>query len=227
MTCRTILQWPDKQLSEKSVPVGSEITSDDLSDIQDVVDTLKASFGVGLAAPQVGIKKRILAISPEAAQIENPYPQEAFPDHFVVVDPELSLTGNEFTWNEACLSVPFMSAPVKRKPMVNLKFTNLSGERVSLDLRMPLSGIVQHEADHLDGILFIDRAGKFFKDKLIKKLKKESRILKKRAEKERQQIILETQGQAALRKYLSKKSGTKKTEKKKSRKQFGRNKKRR
>ena len=227
MTCRTILQWPDKQLSQKSAPVGGEITSDDLSDIQDVIDTLRASFGVGLAAPQVGIKKRILAISPEAAQIENPYPQEAFPDHFVVVDPELNLSGNEFTWNEACLSVPFMSAPVRRKPMVNLEFTNLAGERVSLDLRMPLSGIVQHEADHLDGILFIDRAGKFFKDKLVKKLKKETRILKKTAEKERQQIILETQGQAALRKYLSKKPGTKKPAKKKSGKQFGRNKKRR
>ncbi len=226
MTCRTILQWPDKQLSELSTPVG-DITEDVLSDITDVIDTLRASFGVGLAAPQVGIKKRILAIDPAVAQIENPYPQEEFPEHLVIIDPELELAGNEFTWNEACLSVPFLSAAVKRKPLASLKFTNLKGERVELNLTMPLSGIIQHEADHLDGILFIDRAGRFVKERLVKKLKKESRIRKREEEASRRQLILELQGQAGLRKYLAKKSNTKKPSKKKNSKKFGRNKKRR
>ena len=227
MTCRTILQWPNKELSEISLPVGDVITEDILSNITDVIDTLKASFGVGLAAPQVGIKKRILAIDPSVAQIDNPYPQEEFPDHFVVIDPELELSGNEFTWNEACLSVPFLSAAVKRKPLALLKFTNLKGERVELNVTMPLSGIIQHENDHLDGVLFIDRAGRYVKDRLVKKLKKEARIRKKEDEAARRQIILETQGPAGLRKYLSNKSNTKKAPKRKNSKKFGRNKKRR
>ena len=227
MTCRTILQWPDKQLSEISSPIGDSITEDVLSDITDVIDTLRASFGVGLAAPQVGIKKRILAIDPSVAQIENPYPQEEFPDHFVVIDPELELTGNEFTWNEACLSVPFLSAAVKRKPLALLKFTNLKGERVELNLTMPLSGIIQHENDHLDGILFIDRAGRFVKEKLVKKMNKEARQRKQEDEAMRRQIILETQGQPGLRRYLSQKSNSKKSSRRKNSKKFGRNKKRR
>ena len=227
MTCRTILQWPNRSLTKKSNSCGTEITEEILSNIADVVDTLRASFGVGLAAPQIGIHKRILAISPSVAQIENPYPQEQFPDHFVVIDPELELTGHDLKWNEACLSVPFLSALVKRKSGVNLKFTNLKGERVELGLNMPMSGIIQHENDHLDGILFIDRAGGFVKEKLRKKLKKEARIKKRQDEAERRQIILETQGHAGLRKYLSDNNPTKKKSKKRPAKKYGKNKKRR
>ena len=227
MTCRTILQWPNRSLAKKSTACGSEVTEEVLSNVTDVVDTLRASFGVGLAAPQIGIQKRILAISPSVAQIENPYPQEQFPDHFVVIDPELELEGHDLKWNEACLSVPFISAVVKRKSRVNLKFTNLSGERVELGLNMPMSGILQHEYDHLDGVLFIDRAGGFVKEKLRKKLQKEVRLKKRQDEAERRQIILETQGQAGLRKYLSDKNPTKKKPKKKTSKKYGKNKKRR
>ena len=228
MTCRTILQWPNRQLAEKSEACG-QIDEEVMSNIHDVVDTLRASFGVGLAAPQIGIKKRILAINTTVAQTENPYPQEEFEDHLVIVDPEIEVSGREFTWNEACLSVPLVSAPVQRSTYANLKFTNLKGERVSLDLDMPLSGILQHEYDHLEGTLFIDRAGKFFKDKLVKKMKKEQRLRKREAEIERRQIILETQGQAGLRKYLSDNNPTakKKPSRKKTRKSFGKNKKRR
>ena len=228
MTCRTILQWPNRQLAEKSTECG-QINDEVMSNIHDVVDTLRASFGVGLAAPQIGIKKRIFAINTSIAETENPYPQDEFSDHFVAIDPEIELDGHEFTWNEACLSVPFMSAPIKRKSEVTLKFTNLKGERVSLDLKMPVSGIVQHEFDHLDGVLFIDRAGRFFKEKLTKKLKKEQRILKREQEAERRQIILETQGHAGLRKYLTDNNPTskKKSSRKKSGKNFGKNKKRR
>ena len=170
-----------------------------------------------------------MAINTTVAQTENPYPQEEFEDHLVIVDPEIEVSGREFTWNEACLSVPLVSAPVQRSTYANLKFTNLKGERVSLDLDMPLSGILQHEYDHLEGTLFIDRAGKFFKDKLVKKMKKEQRIRKREAEIERRQIILETQGQAGLRKYLSDNNPTakKKPSRKKTRKSFGKNKKRR
>ena len=225
MTCRTILQWPNRQLSEKSTDCG-EINDEIMSYVSDVVDTLRASFGVGLAAPQIGIKKRILAINTSVAKTENPYPQDQFDDHFVVVDPVIELNGHDFTWNEACLSVPYVSAPIKRKSLVKIKFTNLKGERVSLDLRMPMSGIVQHEYDHLDGVLFIDRAGKFFKDKLIKKLNKAKRLQKREAEESRRQVILETQGPAALRKYLSSNKATPKKSKR-APKKHGKNKKRR
>ena len=228
MTCRTILQWPNRQLAEKSAVCG-QVDESVMSDVHDVVDTLRASFGVGLAAPQIGIKKRILAINTSVAQTENPYPQEEFEDHFVVIDPVIETSGREFTWNEACLSVPFVSAPIQRSTYVNLKFTNLKGERVTLDLDMPISGILQHEYDHLDGVLFIDRAGKFFKDRLVNKLKKEQRKKKREAEAERRQIILETQGHAGLRKYLSDNNPTskKKPSRKKTGKKFGKNKKRR
>ena len=228
MTCRTILQWPDKKLSEKSLPCGSEISEDILSNVTDVVDTLRASFGVGLAAPQVGIFRRIVAIDPSAAQIENPYPQDEFPDHMVLIDPELELSGNTFVWSEACLSVPYVTSPIKRSSLAKIKFTNLKGERVELDLTMPLSGILQHECDHLDGVLFIDRAGRFLKEKLAKKLQKEKRRQKREEEAMRRQLILDTQGAAGLRKYLANKNATKKKpNKKKSGKSYGRNKRRR
>lgn len=94
---------------------------------------------------------------------------------------------------------------------------------------MPMSGILQHENDHLDGVLFIDRAGGFVKEKLRKKLKKEVRLKKRQEEAERRQIILETQGQAALRKYLTDNNPTKKkpASRKRTSKKYGKNKKRR
>jgi len=227
MTCRTILQWPNKSLEDKSEECGN-ISDDIVENVNDVVDTLKASFGVGLAAPQVGIKKRIVAVAPSVAEIENPYPQEGFEDHLVLIDPVLETKGHQFTWNEACLSVPFVNAPVKRYSQVSLSFTSLKGERVNLDIGMPLAGILQHECDHLDGTLFIDRASRFFKEKLVKKLNKEARIFKKQRENEKRQLILETQGPGALRKYLSTQGGSsqKKTTRKKAGKSYGKNKKR-
>lgn len=229
MTCRTILQWPDKKLAEKSTPCGPEITDDIIQNVTDVVDTLKTSFGVGLAAPQVGIHKRIVAIAPSVVELENPYPQEQFPDHLVLIDPELELSGKTFVWNEACLSVPFVTSPIKRSSLTKLKFTNLKGERVEIDCVMPLSGVLQHECDHLDGILFIDRAGRFVKDKLAKKLKKEKRLKKREEEAVRRQLILDTQGAAGLRKYLADKNPSKRKQatRKRSGKSYGKNKKRR
>jgi peptide deformylase len=167
MAILEILQYPHPILKKKTQPI-QKIDPTIRRLIQDMAETMYAAPGVGLAAPQVGhpLRLAVLDITP-ANQAKN---------LVVLINPEIVVTEGECLWEEGCLSVPDYSEEVKRKKKVVVRCQNLAGENLEVvgDNNL-LSIALQHEIDHLDGILFIDRLSKLKRDLFKKKLQKESK----------------------------------------------------
>lgn len=167
MAILEILQYPHPILKKKTQPI-QKIDPTIRRLIQDMAETMYAAPGVGLAAPQVGhpLRLAVLDITP-ADQAKN---------LVVLINPEIVVTEGECLWEEGCLSVPDYNEEVKRKKKIVVRCQNLEGENVEVvgdnDL---LSIALQHEIDHLDGILFIDRLSKLKRDLFKKRLQKESK----------------------------------------------------
>ena len=150
---RRILELPDPELREPSASV-AQITPDIVRLAGDMFDTMHANAGVGLAAPQIGVHARLFVL-------ELP-PDDDDPlagCQFVLINPEMKLTGGRKEMVEGCLSLPGFRALVNRAEGVSVAFTQLDGARVSLDARGLFAQAVQHELDHLNGVLFIDHLG--------------------------------------------------------------------
>ena len=152
-----VVKYPDPVLSTRTKEV-KKITSEDRKLVLDMIDTMYAENGVGLAANQVGISKRLFVAS--ADQVRG--------QELVYFNPEIVRSEGIIKEFEGCLSVPEFYEPVKRAKRVWMRATNLQGEVVEVMGEGLLSRIFQHEIDHLDGILFIDRIG-FLKGRRIKK----------------------------------------------------------
>lgn len=159
-----IIRYPNKELKEKSKPV----TADELQSpefqalLDDMLETMKANNGVGLAAPQIGIKKRIIVIDiPELVT------EPAF-----LINPELKFPSRDkIVMEEGCLSIPNVFANVKRKGAVELTALNRKGGEINYNVIGFLAGCLQHECDHLDGKLFVDRLGFFERKRVLKNYK--------------------------------------------------------
>jgi len=206
MPNRTILTYPDARLKKVSSKV--EVFDDSLlGEIKDLIDTLDVNSGAGLAAPQVGIHKRFLLINPAAFERENPDPCEYAENFMLMINPVLKLSEEKINWPEACLSVKEAPMTVVRSRYVSAIYQNASGETKNLDLDWPLSAALQHEYDHLDGILYIDRISNLEKSRLAKAKMKRERTKKLIRQQERENDILEDQGAGALRKYKMQRSG--------------------
>lgn len=180
---RKILHWPNKKLREKSLLV--ENVADEQQLIQDLIDTCNVSMGAGLAAPQIGVNKRIVVIKPKSFGIDNPDPSEYNADYMVLVNPQLESSGNEIKWKEACLSLPNLDGQVVRHETTLLKYKNEQGEDKRLIAEWPFSGGLQHECDHLDGKLFIHRMDKKKAAFLLERWRRKKRkdIIKAKREK--------------------------------------------
>jgi peptide deformylase len=157
MAILKVVKYPDPVLSTRTKEVG-KITDTDRKLVRDMIDTMYAENGVGLAANQVGISKRLFVAS--ADQVRG---QEMVFFNPVIVRSEGTI--KEF---EGCLSVPEFYEPVKRAKRVWMRATTLEGKEVEVMGEGLVSRIFQHEIDHLNGILFIDRLG-FMKGRSIKK----------------------------------------------------------
>ena len=144
MAKRKIRISTDEVLRKISKPV-SAITPSVLTLLDDMAETMYAANGVGLAAPQVGILKRIVVIDIGDGLVELINP--------VVVETKGSQIGNE-----GCLSIPGYSAPVERPEYVKVKALNRKGEEIIVEGRDLMAVALCHETDHLDGILYIDKA---------------------------------------------------------------------
>ncbi len=147
---RRVLELPDPELREHSAPV-AEITPDIVRLAGDMFDTMHANSGIGLAAPQIGVHARLFVLELPADDDEPLSGQE-----FVLINPEMELTGACNEMVEGCLSLPGFRADVERAEGVTVAFTQLDGARVSLDAQGLFAQAVQHETDHLNGVLFID-----------------------------------------------------------------------
>jgi peptide deformylase len=164
MTIREILTEPDPVLRKKAKKVPA-VTADIRTLIDDMVETMRAAPGVGLAAPQAGVGQRVITVEyaeepdHELAEGENP-PQ---PVLYTLINPKITRSSREKVAGiEACLSVPGFAGEVERNVEVVVKGFNAQGAPVRIKAKGWLARIFQHEIDHLDGVLYVDRATKMW-----------------------------------------------------------------
>ena len=164
MTVRTILTEPNKLLREVSKPV-EKVGDEERKLMDDMLETMYAAPGIGLAAIQVGVPKRIIVmdISRDVNKKE--------PRYFV--NPVIKNKDLEKTfYEEGCLSVPNQFAEVDRPKTCEVEYLDYNGKKKTLKADGLLATCIQHEMDHLEGILFIDYLSKLKKTMIIKKLSK-------------------------------------------------------
>lgn len=157
-----ILVYPAPELKRKSLPV--EELDEDLERLLDgMAETLRDADGVGLAAPQVGRNIRALIV-------DVPLPESDEREFYELINPEIVSSRGFQEGEEGCLSVPGFFANVRRKNHVRVSALNRKGKRFTIDADGMLSRVLQHEIDHLDGILFFDRLRQLKKDLLVKQI---------------------------------------------------------
>jgi peptide deformylase len=160
MTVRTIVTLPDPVLRRKARPVTKfDKTLQTL--IDDMIDTMRDAPGVGLAAPQVRISERVIVVEyaePEEVE-EGEEPKEVEPKLYVMVNPEIVKSSPETVVGvEGCLSIPTLVGEVERAHEVRIKGLNRRGQPMKLKADGWLARIFQHEIDHVNGVVFTDRA---------------------------------------------------------------------
>jgi peptide deformylase len=165
MALRPVLQFPDPLLKRKSVPVG-EITDEIRTLAQDMIEVMYDEPGIGLAAPQVGEAIRLVVMDTSW----NEEGGEKQP--VVMVNPEIVERDGEITWTEGCLSVPEFQADVERSARVRVRYRDLDGKEHVEDASELRAVCFQHEIDHLDGVLFIDRISRLKRSLYVQKRKK-------------------------------------------------------
>ncbi len=165
---RPVLQYPDPTLAKVSEPV-AEINDEIRALAQDLLDTLTTVGGVGIAAPQIGVLKRVVIIDVSQEKNDPDLPQ----DFRVFINPVVTVLdpkGHEE--NEGCLSVPDLRAKVKRPRRVALDALDLDGKPVHIEGEGYYGACMQHETDHLDGKLFIDYLSYLKRSLYDKKIRK-------------------------------------------------------
>ncbi len=174
MTKMKVLEIPHPILREKAKPV-EKVDNRIQTLLDDMLETMYASNGVGLAANQVGLLERIVVIDCAKEGEE--------PDILQMVNPKIISHSDEILCrNEGCLSVPREYADVDRFSVVTVEYLDKNGEKKTRTADGLLGMAIQHELDHLDGILFIDYLSKLKRDKLLHHLEKRRRKQAKEAE---------------------------------------------
>jgi peptide deformylase len=164
MTIMEICTYPEKVLRKRAKPI-AEI-DEEISRLADhMADTMYSAPGIGLAANQVGVPKQLLVadISPRGPESEL----------IVLVNPEIIAAEGQVTIEEGCLSVPDYQAEVKRHEKVTVRGLDLRGKEVIIEAEGLLAVVLQHEIDHLNGVLFIDRISKLKRDLYKRRLRKQ------------------------------------------------------
>jgi len=168
MALRPIVNIPDPVLRRKAHKV-TEFDKDFQTLVDDMIETMRAAPGVGLAAPQVGISTRLIVI--EYGEDEDEEVTNKVKKLYVVANPEIIHTSAETEiGNEACLSVPGLVGEVERFTELVVRGKNRRGQPVRINAQGWMARIFQHEMDHLDGVLFTDRATRIWKPSEDEKL---------------------------------------------------------
>ena len=171
MSIRNIITEPDTILRKKSEPL-HQVNNDTQKLLDDMLKTMYAAPGIGLAAVQIGVLKRIIVIDiSKKEEKKNP---------IFLINPEITYKSKETSiYEEGCLSLPGHFAEIERPAKCKINYIDYHGNKAELEAEGLLSTCVQHEIDHLNGILFIDYLSKLKKDMIIKKLKKQKKELDK------------------------------------------------
>jgi peptide deformylase len=156
-----VVTIPDPVLRKKAHKV-SRINEETREFLQNMVETMRDEPGVGLAAPQVGVSERMIVVE-YAEGSEDPDAPEKPPKLYMLVNPEIVRhSRSTVEGNEGCLSIPGYLGTVERYEAVTVKGLNQYGDPVKIKAKDWLARIFQHEIDHLDGILYIDRATEMY-----------------------------------------------------------------
>ncbi|MDX1400308.1 MAG: peptide deformylase [Kiloniellales bacterium] len=167
MAILPIITAPDPRLKKISKPVEAvDEATRQLMD--DMLETMYNAPGIGLAAPQVGVLKRILVVD-VAREGDEPNP-------YCLVNPELTwVSDNDCSYEEGCLSLPEEYAEVARPAAIKVSYLDKEGERQELEADGLLATCIQHEIDHLDGILFVDHISALRRNMILRRLLKAKR----------------------------------------------------
>ena len=164
MTIKDIITVPDEILKKISEPI-EKVGVNETKLINDLFETMYKSKGIGLAAVQVGILKRILVIDVSNQDKKN--------EPMTFINPVIKKVSEETSiYEEGCLSVPGQFAEIERPNMCDIEYLDYTGNKKLLKADSLLATCIQHEMDHLEGILFIDYLSKLKKSMIIKKLSK-------------------------------------------------------
>jgi peptide deformylase len=173
MAIRPIIEAPDPRLRVKSTPV--DVVDDDLRAlIADMFETMYAAPGIGLAAIQIGVPKRVLVIDLQEEEDGDGQPVR---QPRVFINPEFYEPSDDTSvYNEGCLSVPDQYAEVERPATVHCRWLDETGAAHDERIEGMLATCLQHEMDHLEGILFIDHLSRLKREMVLKKLDKARRL---------------------------------------------------
>jgi peptide deformylase len=173
MAKREILILPDPRLRGVADPV--DAIDDGVKALaQEMLETMYAAPGIGLAATQLGEMKRIVVM--DLSKEDEPK------DPIVMINPEiLGYSDETVTTEEGCLSIPELYYDVERPAEVTVRYTDLDGRTVEREAKERFAICVQHELDHLDGVLYIDYLSRLKRDRVLKKFQKADRLSRVRA----------------------------------------------
>ena len=164
MTIRPLIILPDTKLRLVSKPIEA-VTEEVRRLADDMLETMYDAPGVGLAAIQVGVSVRMVSLAVSKCETE--------PQPMVLINPEVLDSSDETSvYEEGCLSIPEYYEEVERPARVRFRYTNLQGETIVQEADGLMATCVQHEIDHLNGVLFIDYLSKLKRDRVMTKFKK-------------------------------------------------------
>lgn len=161
MAVLTVRKYGDPVLRRRAARVES-VTPELRKTIADMIDTMYDEVGLGLAAPQIGVSLRLMVVTDEEGR-----------EARALVNPVITEQGGEVVAEEGCLSIPGIFAPVRRAEWVRLEAQDPDGKPVAIAARGLRARVFQHEMDHLDGVLFIDRLDPVTRDRIKRRIKKE------------------------------------------------------
>ncbi|MBN66933.1 MAG: peptide deformylase [Rickettsiales bacterium] len=162
---------PDERLKIKSTPVDA-VTDDIRTLAANMLETMYANNGIGLAAVQVGVHKRVIVMD-----VDQQPGDESTRNPIVLINPEVVEASEDLSeYDEGCLSFPDQYSIVERPSVVTLRYLDLDGKQQELKADGLMATCIQHEIDHIDGIVFVDHISKVKRDMILRKLKKAKRL---------------------------------------------------
>ncbi len=168
MAIRPILTAPDPVLKQVSKPVEGPVTDAHRALMDDMLETMYAAPGIGLAAVQIGVPLRIIVMDLSREE------EAKAPRYFI--NPEILWASEDVKpWEEGCLSVPEIYEEVERPARIKLRYLDYHGKVIEEDAEDLFAVCIQHEMDHLEGVLFIDHLSRLKRESALRKLKKAQR----------------------------------------------------
>ena len=170
MALRPILIIPDAKLREKAAPVAA-VDAEVRALVDDMFETMYAAPGIGLAAPQVGVLRRVVVLDVAKRRDE-----EAVPQPIAMINPLVTrASGERATFEEGCLSIPDYYEEVERPAVIAVSYLDRDGRPASLEAEGILAVCIQHEIDHLDGVLFVDHISRLKRARVLRRFAKAAR----------------------------------------------------